>query len=218
MNRMALLAVCLPLVAPASDKQPPAGQAGNDSVAISATLYQGKDAVRELLGSDLGGYFVVVKVEMTPKGAKPLAIDRDDFLLRSYNNGQKCQPYAPSQIAGRAALAVVPVGGGDVRAEQGGPVFGAPTGVGGPQRLPGNQGAVGSSSTGPDRLDVKVDDSTSSKDDPILKVLKERILPEKKTSEPVSGLLYFSLDGKHKAKDMALQYKTPSGLLTLAFR
>jgi hypothetical protein len=31
-------------------------------------------------------------------------------------------------------------------------------------------------------------------------------------------LLYFALDGKHKAKDMALQYKTPSGLLTVEFR
>lgn len=216
--RTAILALCLPLVAPASDKGPPTGQVANDSVAISATLYQGKDAVRELLGSDLGGYFVVVKVEMTPKGAKPLAIDRDDFLLRSYNDGQKCQPYAPSQIAGRAALAVVPVGGGAVRAEQGGPVFGAPVGMGMPQRLPGSQASVGSATSGPEGVEARVDDNVSSKDDPLLAVLKAKILPEKRTSEPVSGLLYFSLDGKHKPKDMALQYKTPSGLLTLAFR
>lgn len=217
MYRTAILALWLPLAAPASDKQPPAGQAANDSVAISATLYQGKDAVRGLLGSDLGGYFMVVKVEMTPKGAKPLAIDRDDFLLRSYNDGQKCQPYAPSQIAGRASLAVVPVGGGEVRTERGGPVFGAP-GMGLPQRLPGNQVGVGNINTPPDSIEAKVDDSVSSKDDPLLKLLKAKILPEKRTSEPVSGWLYFSLDGKHKPKDMALQYKTPSGVLTVAFR
>jgi hypothetical protein len=217
-HKAAILALCLPLVALASEKQPPAGQAANDSVAISATLYQGKDAVRELLGSDLGGYFLVVKVEMTPKGAKPLAVDRDDFLLRSYNDGQKCQPYAPSQIAGRAALAVVPVGGGEVRAQNGGPVFGAP-GVGGmPQRLPGNQGTVGSATSGTEGVDAKVNDSVSSKDDPLLKVLKAKILPEKRTSEPLSGLLYFSLEGKHKPKDMALQYKTPSGVLSVSFR
>jgi hypothetical protein len=210
MHRTAILALCLPLMAPASDKDkgPPVRQAGNDSVAISATLYQGKDAVRELLGSDLGGYFIVVKVEMKPKGAKPLAIDRDDFLLRSYNDGQKCQPYAPSQIAGRAALAVVPVGGGAVNT-QNGPVFGIP-GLGG-------QVSIGNP-PGPQAVEAKVDDNPAAKEDPMLTVLKAKILPEKKASEPVSGLLYFSLDGKHKAKDIALQYKTPSGLLTLEFR
>ena len=174
--------------------------------------------MRELLGSDLGGYFIVVKVEMTPKGAKPLAIDRDDFLLRSYNDGQKCQPFAPSQIAGRASLAVVPVGGGSVRADRGGgPVFGNP-GTGMPQRLPGNQVGVGNVQGVSEGVEAKVNDDTSSKDDPLLKLLKAKILPEKKTAEPVSGLLYFSLDGKHKAKDMALQYKTPSGVLAIEFR
>ncbi len=217
MHRKAILALCLPLLAAASDKQPPVRQAANDNVAISATLYQGKDAVRGLLGSDLGGYFIVVKVEMTPKGAKPLAIDRDDFLLRSYNDGQKCQPYAPSQIAGRASLAVVPVGGGDVRAENTGPVFGIP-GMGMPQQLPGSQVGVGNSSAVPDHMETKVNDDASSKDDPLLKLLKDKILPEKKTSEPVSGLLYFSLDGKHKPKDIALQYKTPSGVVSVEFR
>jgi len=58
----AILALSLPLMAAAADKGPPTAQAGNDTVTISATLYQGKDAVRGLLGSDLGGYFIVVKV------------------------------------------------------------------------------------------------------------------------------------------------------------
>jgi hypothetical protein len=217
MCRTAILALCLPLLAVSSDKQPkqpPAGQAANNVVAISATLYQGKDAVREQVGSDLGGYFMVVKVEMTPKGAKPLVVDRDDFLLRSYNDGQKCQPYAPSQIAGRAALAVVPVGGGAVQAGQSGPVFGVP-GMSLP--MPGSPVGVGNVKS-PDTIEAKVDDNAGSKDDPLLKVLKAKVLPEKKTSEPLSGLLYFSIEGKHKPKDMALQYKTPSGVLTVEFR
>jgi len=217
MCRTAILALCLPLLAVSSDKQPkqpPAGQAANNVVAISATLYQGKDAVREQVGSDLGGYFMVVKVEMTPKGAKPLVVDRDDFLLRSYNDGQKCQPYAPSQIAGRAALAVVPVGGGAVQAGQSGPVFGVP-GMSLP--MPGSPVGVGNVKS-PDTIEAKVDDNAGSKDDPLLKVLKAKVLPEKKTSEPLSGLLYFSIEGRHKPKDMALQYKTPSGVLTVEFR
>ncbi len=217
MQKAALLLLGLALLLAAADKQPPAAQGANDSVAISATLYQGKDAVRELLGSDLGGYFQIVKIELTPKGGKPLTIDRDDFLLRSYNDGQKCQPYAPTQIAGRASLAVVPVGGGEVRTQNDGPVFGGPVGTGPPQRLPGSRQTVGNSSAGPQGVEAKVDEGKGQKEDPILSVLKAKILPQTKTSVPVSGLLYFSLDGKHKPKDMALQYKTPSGLLTLMF-
>jgi hypothetical protein len=209
-HRVAVLVLALALAAPGSDKGPPTAQASNASVAIVATLYLGKDAVRDLLGTDLGGGFQVVKVQMTPKGAKPLNIDLDDFLLRSFNDGGKCQPYAPSQIAGRTSLAVVPVGGGGVRTEQG-PVFGIPGGgIGMPRRSAGNSTA---GSTG---VDTKTTDS--GKDDPVLKLLKEKVLPEKQTSEPVSGLLYFGLDGKHKPKDITLEYKTPSGPLRLEFR
>ena len=218
MQKLAILLLCVPVLAPASDKQaPPVAQATNNAVALSATLYDGKDAVRAQLGSDLGGYFIVVKVELTPKGPKPLVIDRDDFVLRSYNNGEKCQPYAPSQIAGRASLAVVPASSGGVGADRGGPVFGVP-GLGMPQQLPGQGGSIGSTTAGVGGVEAKVDDGGSQKDDPVLAVLKARVLPEKQTTEPVSGLLYFSIEGKHKPKDLTLQYKTPQGLLTLSFR
>ena len=49
-------------------------------------------------------------------------------------------------------------------------------------------------------------------------VLKTKILEEKKTTEPLSGLLYFSLEGKHKPKDLTLQYNGPAGRLVLAFK
>lgn len=176
MRALSVLLLSSALVALAAGKEPPSARAANGKVEIAATLYAGRESVREQLGSDLGGNFFVVKVALTPVGGQPLAINRDDFLLRSYKNGQKCQPYAPSQIAGSGALALS--------------AGGAPVVTANP--------------------DDKVD--------PLLAVLKAKILPEKRTTEPASGLLYFSLEGKYKPKDLVLQYKSPAGALSLAFR
>jgi hypothetical protein len=43
-------------------------------------------------------------------------------------------------------------------------------------------------------------------------------MPEKSTAEPVSGLLYFQLEGKHKPKDLELRYSGPAGRISLRFR
>jgi hypothetical protein len=203
----------------AADKGPPVAQAANDDLALTATLYYGKDAVREQLGSDLGGYFILVKVDLIPKGGKPIAVSRDDFLLRSYKDGQKSQPFAPTQIAGRSALVVSSTGGGGIGAEQGGPVWGGGPGIGGtPRRMPGSDGGFGSSTADTSSAQATVNNGGMQKEDPILAVLKEKILPEKQTAEPVSGLLYFSLEGKHKPKDLVLQYTGPAGKLKLTFK
>ena len=50
----------------------------------------------------------------------------------------------------------------------------------------------------------------------MLAVLKEKILPEKETDVPVSGLLYFPME-KQKMKDLELIYTTPEGKLLLRF-
>ena len=64
---------------------------------------------------------------------------------------------------------------------------------------------------------VTLNSGTGQKEDPLLKVLSEKILPEKEGKEPLTGLLYFSLEGKHKAKDLTLQYNGPAGKLNLPF-
>jgi hypothetical protein len=204
----------------AAEKGPSVAQASNDGVALTATVFTARDEVREQLGSDLGGYFIVVKVDLAPKGGKPLTINYDDFLLRSYKDGQKSQPFAPTQIAGRGSLVVSSTaGGGGIGADQGGPIWGPGPGMGGPaQRLPGQGGGFGSTTADTSSAQATVSDGGKQKEDPILAVLKQKILPEKKTSEPVSGLLYFSLEGKHKPKDLVLQYSSPAGKLTLTFK
>jgi hypothetical protein len=205
------------LLAPAASKKPAAtAQGANEKVRIAATLLLDPDAIRQELGSDLGGFFVVARVEIAPQGGKPLAVGPDDFLLRSYKDGQKSEAFLPSQIAGKATLVIssVGAGGGGVASEPRGPTWG---GIGGrPGRIGSEPGGVGN--TGQQtaaRATVETNDK--GKEDPLLKTLSEKILPQKETNGPASGLLYFSLEGKHKPKDLVLQYNGPAGKLSLKF-
>jgi hypothetical protein len=48
------------------------------------------------------------------------------------------------------------------------------------------------------------------------KLLDQKILPEKKTDKPVSGLLYFPME-KQKLKDLSLLYGDKENRITLRF-
>ncbi len=216
--RLGILLMCAAVICAADSKKPPAAEASNGKIAIKATLLSDKDAIARELGSDLGGYFTVVRVEVTPKGG-PLQVYRDDFLLRSYNDGQKSGPFAPSQIAGRGALVISSRGtGGGIVSEDRGPVWGGIPGTGGrPERMPGSSGGIGNAG-GATEVSAQVNEGRKEKENPLLAVLKQKELPEKETAEPIAGLLYFSLDGKHKPKQLAVQYTGSAGKLTLEFR
>jgi hypothetical protein len=143
-------------------------------------------------------------------------VRRDDFLLRSDKDGQKCQPFAPTQIAGPSAL-VISQGGsrGGLMSEDRGPVWG---GIGGgrPRRMGGEGAAVGNVDAGSAQAGFSSD--PKRQEDPVLTALRQKALPEKSAGEPVTGLLYFLLDGKHKPKDLELRYDGPAGKLSLRFR
>jgi hypothetical protein len=210
----ASLACSVVLAAP---KPLPKGQASNEAVDLSATLHLGKEAVKQVIGSDLDGYYVVVDVRLAPNG-KAIAVSRDDFLLRTDKDGEKSTPFVASQIAGRGVL-VVSEGGasGGMLAEDQGPAWGGYPG--GPMgRMPGQGGSIGTGPGGGTSTAATVDSGTRKKENPIMQVLKEKILEEKETTEPVSGLLYFPLEGKQKAKDLELIYTTPAGKLSVRFR
>ena len=114
-------------------------------------------------------------------------------------------PYAPSQIAGNSSLVVT--------------TQGAHGGVGRPTWGIGLGGiGTGTGTTTPTEAKVTVQDSDKREESPLLKTLKEKVLPEKEISEPIEGLLYFQIDGKVKAKDLELYYKTPGGKLAMRFR
>lgn len=188
----------------AADKKLPLEQSSNDLVEISAS-YLDKDQVQQELHSNLDG-IVVVRVRVRPLSEKPVKIDRDDFTLLETYDGQRSTPYAPSQIAGSSTLVVTPEG------TRGSLSGGRPTwGLGG---IGMGGGGVGVTS-GPSKTTTTV--KNDDKENPLLKVLKEKVLPEKEVTDPISGLLFFQIDGKVKAKDLELYYKTPSGKLALRF-
>jgi hypothetical protein len=209
----------LTALALAAEKKPAEARAENDRVAVTATLYSSKEAVRQELGAELPGDFIMVKAAVSPKSGQSLAVHRDDFLLRSDKDGQKCQPFAPTQIAGPAALVISQGGrgGGGFMTEDRGPVWGGAPGTGQRPRRLGNEGAVvGNVDAG--STQAGFESGAGRKQDPLLAALRQKALPEKSAAEPVSGLLYFQLEGKHQPKDLELRYDGPAGKLSLRFR
>jgi len=189
----------------------------NESVVITATLYARPEAVKEMLGSDLGGHYIVVALEVAPRFGKVVAINRDDFVLKSDKDGEKSGPFAPSQIAGRGAMVIRQTGGSGATGmhDNDGPIVGGyPGSIGPPRRIGGN--GVGDAGA-PEGAEAKTRTGAHEKDDPMLGVLKEKELPETKTDKPVSGLLYFPME-KQKVKDLELRYVPSDDKITMRFR
>lgn len=208
----ALLGGCL--CAFAGEKPIPSGQVENKHVAIRATVYTDKEAIKQLLGSDLGGFYVVVQAEITPREA--LKIFRDDFMLRSDRDGEKAKPYTASEMLGSSVMVVSQTYGGG-----GGGVMNNPTPGGGvwgpPIFLPGAGSSIGNGSSEVSN-DTTIKEDAGKKKDPMLAILESKIMPEKETEQPISGLLYFPMDPKQKPKQLELYYTTPSGRISLRFK
>jgi len=196
----------------AADKKLPLEETSNELVDLSAVALVSPDQIRQELGGDLPSGFVVVRVTLRPVSDKPVSISHDDFLLVDDNHGERSRPFEPTQIAGSSSLIVSSTGArtGGSPGQSSRPTWG---GLG----FPGGGGSVGNSSTDSSTAEAKLE-STESKPNPLLTILKEKILPEKEISEPLSGLLYFMIEGKVKSKDLRLTYKTPAGKLALRFR
>jgi len=203
-----LLALFCGLTLLAVDKKLPIEQTSNDLISLSATAITDRDQIKQELGSDLGPDMVVVKITVRPVSDKPIQISLDDFLLISEKGYfERAQPLAPSQIAGSAALVITPQDGKSGNGGHNRPTFGG-FGLG---------GMVGAGSGVKAPGDTKVEATKSDKENPLLAVLTAKCLPEKETSEEVSGLLYFQIDGKVRPKDLEFHYKGPAGQLALRF-
>jgi hypothetical protein len=216
MRRLAYLTIAAAGLCAGADKKLPTAAYSSDVADVTAVAHISKDQVKELLGTDLGGDIIVVDVKLTPKFGNKLALNRDDFLLRSDKDGQKSKPFAPSQIAGAGTLVVSTRGGGaGIAMDDRGPVWG---GIGGPPGRLGSQGsAIGNTSQGEAHAAVNPG-AGLEKPDPLLALLTARVLPEKEIDEPVSGLLYFLMEGRHKVKDLELHYRGAAGRFSLRFR
>jgi hypothetical protein len=202
----------------AADKKPITANAGNREVSIDAVAYLTKEDIKKVLGAELPPSIAVVEVTFTPRAKSELKLFADDFELRSFKDGQKSGPFAPSQIAGKGGmvLSTTGMGGGMMTGQNpNGPIWGG-LGGGRPQRMGGDGGAIGNTAD-PNVNDATMKDVNKEKDDPLLVVLKEKAIEEKETTEPVKGLLYFPLEGKHKGKDLTLVYNGQGGRLILEF-
>lgn len=203
-----------PLIA--GDKKIEPGVVSSDEVELTASLLS-KEETTQVLGLELPKGVVAVQVRVRPKGEKPLKIDRDDFVLLNTNDGQRSTPFAPTQIAGNGGLTLQSKTLGGWAAQGNGPVWG---GIGGPPRQgPGNGTAIGNQTANVEGVEAKAKvEEKKAKEDPLLGVLRSKSLPERPTLEPVSGLLFFPLDGKIKLKDLSLYYQAPSSKLELRFQ
>lgn len=203
----------------AADKGPPVAEGANEKVQIEAKLYTDQNAIKQLIGQELEKGIVVIEVRLTPKGGEPLKVWHDDFILRSDKDGQKSEPYDPGQIASNTVLTLVyTYEGGEIRQEDRGPVWG---GMGGqrPGRLPGpNSGGIGNSGV-QEKTDTRAGSGSDPEEaeNPLLTALRAKVLTETETAEPITGLLYFPLSGKHKPKQIWLHYLGDAGKLDLQF-
>jgi hypothetical protein len=201
---LATLFLCSALFAAKSPKFIGESSAANADLDIKATIYADGEAVQQALGSTLDGHYIVVQLQLTPRNK--LNVDLDNFMLRTDKDGERSHPFKPTQIAGDGALVVsdTALGGGDVK--QGnprGPVWG---GMG--SRGVGNTATTtGSKST--------MQEATGRRN-PLLDSLNDKMLVEKETDQPLSGMLYFPME-KQKVKDLELIVTTPSGKLNLRF-
>ena len=197
------LLLCLAAVTLAADKKPPAGEASNDDVSLQATVLD-PEQIQQIFASDFNKMFVVVEVTLTPKTGKSVDVHLDDFLIRSEQTGEHSGPLSASQIGGQGSMVVNRGQSGQKRGGFGG-------GFGGIMMGGGGMGAP----TIQDNTKVTVKEDTEK--DPLLAMLKRKILAEKTITEPVTGLLFFPLE-KEKPKNLALIYTTPAGKLRFKFK
>jgi hypothetical protein len=178
------------------------GRGENEDLILSATLYTTPADVKELIGDDLGGHYIVAEIKIEPKYGKTISIDRDDFVLHTDENGAKVTPFAPSQIAGNESLIVTQTG-----AEK------RKSGI----SIGGMGGGIGTGTPNPGESTVKTPHPTGAAESPLEKTLKEKILVEQKTDKPVGGLLYYPME-KQKLKDLELRYGPTETRITLHFK
>jgi hypothetical protein len=186
-------------------------KAENEDVMLTVTLHIDPADIKELIGSDLGGHYMVAEVNVEPKFGKDILLDRDDFQLRTDKDGEKARPYAGSQIAGTGALII-----GTVERSEG---VASPGWTG--LKVPVVRGG-GASKKDPDKdtdktAEEKAAPPPDEKENPLKKTLDAKILPEGKTNQPVHGLLYFPME-KQKMKDLELTYGGKENLIRLRFK
>ena len=203
MKHTSTLALLLCMAATARDHKLPAGEATNEAVSIAATVFDAEQ-IKQSAGPGFEADYIVLEVTLSPKTASPYEVKLDDFILRSEMSADHSGPLLAGQIAGSGML-IVRTDDPDSGKRRGG----LTAGIGG--------GMIGSAngSTGETRSAEMKDDTPAGTQ---LDVLRKKILAEKPVTAPVTGLLFFPMNVKEKAKYLNLQCRTPAGILRIRFK
>ena len=204
LSRVLPLVVLTAFALPAAKKTSGSARGENEDLILHVTLYTDPAEIQQIIGSDLGGHYIIADVKVEPKYTKDITIDRDDFQLRTDKDGEKTKPFVGSQIAGQDALVVTQEGAKTKRSGGFGGIM-----------LGGGMMGAGSGNTG--NPNSKATMKSDTNENPVKKVLDEKVLPEGKTTEPVKGLLYFPME-KQKLKDLELIYGGKENRISLRFK
>jgi hypothetical protein len=197
------------LLTAAKKESPGMARGENEDLILNVTLYDNPADVKQLLGTDLDGHYIVADVRVEPKYGKEIIIDHNDFVLQTFKDGEKSTPFEPNQVVGAGAVTLTQ-----------GPSPGAASPgmvLGGPIVLRGGGLGSGKGKDGDGAPKISAPAESSEKDNPLKKLLAEKLLPEKKTDQPASGLLYFPMD-KQKRKDLELRYGGRENRITMHFK
>jgi hypothetical protein len=209
--RLSVLVLGLSLLSIAAKKETPAMARGeNEDLILNVTLYDNPADVKGLLGTDLEGHYIVADVRVEPKYGKEIIIDHNDFVLHTFKDGEKTTPFEANQVAGKDAVIVSH--GPSPSAASPGMVMGGPIVLRG--------GGLGAGKGKDGDGDVKVTAPSGPpdmSDNPLKKLLAEKVLPEKKTDQAAAGLLYFPME-KQKRKDLELTYGGRENRITMVFK
>jgi hypothetical protein len=207
---LAISLVFVSILPGAAKKTTATARGENEDLILNVTIYTDPAAVKEALGDDLGGHYIVAQVKVEPKYTKEIVIDRDDFLLRTDKDGDRTKPMAPSQVAGNGGLVLTrTVGpGGDGAERSRGWSMGGPFGMGGGAGRGADPGSVKATMEEGDK---------DKKETPLKKMLDSKVLPEKKIEEPTTGFLFFPMENQ-KMKDLELVYGGKENKIRLRFK
>jgi hypothetical protein len=198
-----LAALLISSAAAARDHKLASGDAANEAVSMTATVYDAEQ-MKEAVGTGFDQDYIVLELKLHPKLSVPYDVKLDDFILRNENSGEHSGPLAAGQIAGSGMLIVKTDGSANQR--KGGFSVGMGGIMGGPA---GNAGAGETRS-----VEMKDDTPGGSQ----LDVLKKKILAEKAITADAGGLLFFPMNAKEKPKNLNLQVNTPAGILRIKFK
>jgi len=117
------------------------------------------------------------------------------------------------QGRGMADQQRVPIGGYPGGGYPGG---GYPGGV--PSTIPMGAPMGGSATADTSEASASIEDKNAGKPNPLLDALKAKVLQGGEIDHPVTGLLYFQIDGKVKPKQLELVYRKAPPRVSLRFK